>query len=577
MASKIRYVSKRNGVYQYIRRVPNSVVNKPVRFEAFFKSQAVFRRSLRTKEQLAAYEAAKIAHEEFELLLAQALGRPSPTRTEPKVALKKVTQADLDTIAEQAKESVIKPVRQSYLRADADPLAAAELERLYHEIEVEAEEIKAASQPGSRSAVFGETMKEHAEWVVKHHHFNAPPGSDEFGLIIAALRSGRAQGYAHVDKLRDGNITPTIPTPASIAKAATGPTLREVVERYKKFKGFGKKPASEIDLSLNIFESVVGNKSLAALTKSDFHRYVEHLADSTVGGKTAGSIKRAVSAQTVKKRLGILCTAINFAISRDWFDRSNPAAGINIDAFVKKPDKAIMPDKRPFKISELNALLKHPWFTGCKSASETHLPGSHRLNGAEFWVPIVALFSGCRASELGGLRVAEVHLDDKHPHFAIRANIYRRIKNSEARDVPILDVLVKLGFKEYYERIKKTGADRLFPDWEKGAGDSSGWGNSKLVRAINRTVIPTALKATLAPGARTEVTFHNFRSAFKTMLVSSEKSLHPNIINEVVGHAKGEMDSRYVGKVPIEVTYEAVKDCTYKGLTLPPTPVTSTD
>ncbi|ARR52204.1 hypothetical protein HY78_01370 [Rhizorhabdus wittichii DC-6] len=260
---------------------------------------------------MAAYEAAKIAHEEFELLLAQALGRPSPTRTEPKVALKKVTQADLDTIAEQAKESVIKPVRQSYLRADADPLAAAELERLYHEIEVEAEEIKAASQPGSRSAVFGETMKEHAEWVVKHHHFNAPPGSDEFGLIIAALRSGRAQGYAYVDKLRDGKITPTIPTSASIAKAATGLTLREVVERYKKFKGFGKKPASEIDLSLNIFESVVGNKSLAALTKSDFHRYVEHLADSTVGGKTAGSIKRAVSAQTVKKRLGILCTAIN--------------------------------------------------------------------------------------------------------------------------------------------------------------------------------------------------------------------------------------------------------------------------
>ena len=65
MASKIRYVSKRNGVYQYIRRVPDSVVNKPIRFEAFFKSQAVFRRSLRTKEQLAAYEAAKIVHEEF--------------------------------------------------------------------------------------------------------------------------------------------------------------------------------------------------------------------------------------------------------------------------------------------------------------------------------------------------------------------------------------------------------------------------------------------------------------------------------------------------------------------------------
>lgn len=572
MASKIRYVSKRNGVYQYVRRVPDSVVSKPVRFEAFFKSQPVFRRSLRTKDQSAVYEAAKKIDDEFQMLVAQALGRLSPAPAEPKIALKRVVQPDLDQIANQAREAVIQPFRQAYLRADADPLAAMELERLYYELEVDAEEIRAATQPGSTSTIFGETIKAQAEWVVKHYHFDAPPGSEAFGLVIAAIRSGRAKGYVYVDELRAGTVTPTAPTQKVVTKAAQGLTLREVVDRYKAFKGFSRKAESEIDLTLTIFESVVGNKELSTLTKSDFHRFVEHLASSTVGGKSAGSIRRAVSSQTVKKRLGILCTVINFAISRDWFDKLNPAAGINIDAFVKKPDKALMPDKRPFKTAELSALLQHPWFTGCSSSSDTHTAGTHRLRGAEFWVPIVALLTGCRASELGGLRVDEVYEDDKHPHLVIRANKYRRVKNAEERDVPLLDALVDLGFKDYVKRIRKSGADRLFPDWEKGAGDSSGWGNSKLIRAFNRTVIPTALKSTLAPDARTAVTFHNLRSAFKTMLVSSEKSLHPNIINEVIGHAKGEMDARYVGKVPIEVTYEAVKDCMYKGLVLPKAP-----
>ena len=331
----------------------------------------------------------------------------------------------------------------------------------------------------------------------------------------------------------------------------------------------GKKPASEVELSLSLFEKIVGSKALGALSRSDFSRYVEHLANQVVGGKSEGSIVRSASAQTVKKRLGILRAAINFAIDRDWFSGSNPASGVKVDAFVRKPDKALMPDKRGFKIAELNSLFAYPWFTGCKSAAETHLVGDHRLSGAEYWVPIVALYTGCRASELGGLRVAEVILDDTHPHFLIRANTYRSIKNAEARNVPMLDALMKLGFADYVVRIKDSGADRLFPDWHKGAGDSSGWGNSKLIRSFNRTVIPTALKGTLSPDARTEVTFHNLRSAFKTMLVSQDQGIHPNIINDVIGHAKGEMDSRYVGSLPIEVTYSAIHMCDYKGLVLP--------
>lgn len=571
MAGKIPYVTKRSGVYQYLRRIPESVVKMPERHAAFFRSQKHFRRSLKTKDHGVALAAAQVVHEEFEDLLAQALGQLKPIRSLPVIPLRKLVQADLDRLESEYRNATIRPFKQAYLLADSDPLQADELERLYDKLDMEAEDIRAAMKPGaaSTSEFMPETIREAAEWVNARYRYDAPVGSQEFGLIAAAIRTGKERGYDYVDDMRAGKIAPTIPIKAQAKDAGKGLTLREAVDKYVQHKGFGKKPSSEIRLSLTIFESLVGNKVLSSLTRSDFHTYVDHLSKQMVGGKSAGSITRPVSPQTVKKRLGILCAAINFAIARDWFDGRNPASDIKIDAFVQEPDKALMPSKRAFKNAELNALFKHPWFTGCKSATDTHTPGSHRLTGAEYWVPIVALYTGCRATELGGLRVAEVILDDEHPHLIIRANQYRRIKNNEARNVPILDALADLGFAEYVARIKDSGADRLFPDWDKGAGDNSGWGNSRLIRAFNRTVVKTALEKMLTPDARTEVTFHNFRSAFKTMLVSSDKALHPNIINEVVGHAKGEMDARYVGKVPIEVTYEAVRGCDYKGVKVP--------
>lgn len=134
------------------------------------------------------------------------------------------------------------------------------------------------------------------------------------------------------------------------------------------------------------------------------------------------------------------------------------------EAFAKTANKAIMPDKRRLQISELNAIFAHPWFTGCRSATETNKPGQFRLTGAEFWVPIVALFTGCRAAELGGLKVSEVMMEGPCPHLIIRDNEYRRTKSKRTRRVPVLDALIAMGFPAYVHRIRAGGHDRLFPD-----------------------------------------------------------------------------------------------------------------
>jgi integrase len=285
-----------------------------------------------------------------------------------------------------------------------------------------------------------------------------------------------------------------------------------------------------------------------------------------------------MAAQTVKKRLGFLNAAINAAMDRREYAGTNPASAIKVDAYVVKPDLAIVPKKRRFKIGELNALFQHPWFTGCKSAAVTHQAGGFRLAGAEYWAPMVALWTGCRASELGGLRLAEILIDDPYPHFVIRDNQYRRTKGGYARDVPILDALIEHGFRDYLDRIRAMGADRLYPDWTspKRTGDwnkdDAAWSNAKIIRAFNRTVIPAALQDVLIDGARREVTFHSFRGAFNALLASADYRLHPNLINEVIGHAKMQLDGRYIGDVPLDETYPAVKGCVYNGLVLPTAP-----
>jgi integrase len=287
---------------------------------------------------------------------------------------------------------------------------------------------------------------------------------------------------------------------------------------------------------------------------------------------------RSAAKGTVQKRVGFLRTAINHAIEKHRYTGTNPMAGFKMSAWVKTPDKTITPDKRPFKVSELNRVFQHPWFTGCRSLQGIYESGDVRLGGAYYWVPVAALFTGCRAAELGGLLLSEVLLEDTYPHLHIRPNRYRGTKWDHSRLVPLLDSLMDLGFGAYVESVRKSGADRLFPDWEppKPTGDfdkdDARWSNSGPVRKFNRHVVDQQLKDVLLPGARREVTFHQFRGAFKSMLGLKKHNVPPNVINEVIGHSKSEMDKRYVHIVPLDETYPAIHRCGWPDLVIPAAP-----
>ncbi|MEG8038754.1 tyrosine-type recombinase/integrase [Sphingomonas sp. LR60] len=579
MTATLPYIRDRDGVFQYERRVPLAVRRDDRRFQERFGGRELFRRSLRTKDRAEALAAYQAVDREFESLVAcpppvlslTLVARAAPKRT--------VTNDDLAAITDRYASVTSDPFENLHRRAGVCPASAEELERLQYELEVYGEQIGAAIRSRvSNPNAFATTPVDEADKLIAEQGYHAPPGSDERGAIIGAIRAGLEQGYKRVSALAQGAIGPTLPSPVASPKTLNVLTLREGVETYIKGKKLSVKGISEVQLALRQFEEVVGRKSIAAIVREDAFKFVTALGKLTVGGKSDGSIVRKLSHGSISKRIRMLGAVISYLRDRGEYVGENHLADVKLSAHLPAVDKVIMPDKRRLQTSELNEVFKHPWFSGCASASDVYSKGNYRLNDRRFWVPIVALFTGCRAAELGGLLVSEVRLDDLHPHIVIQPNRYRTIKNNKRRCVPILDALFDLGFREYVMSIRGRGHDRLFPDWtaskRKGSAESDdpAWSNASIIRAFNRQVIPTTLKHVLSPNARREVSFHSLRGAFKAMLVAGHNISLP-IANDIVGHAQDELDARYIGALSIEETYPKVKSCFYKGLMLPTSPI----
>lgn len=209
MTATLPYIRDRCGTYQYERRVPLRIQNDPVLFQARFGGRPLFRRSLRTKHRLEAVGAYQAVDREFEGLIAPDLpvARPRtvlspPTRMPPARTL---TDHDLNAIADRYAQLTAEPFEQLHRRADVSPDDAAELDRMYYELELQAPELTAAvrSRTVDAGAPTIQPVSE-AAYVVAEHGFHAPLGSEQLGMITTAIRSGMERGYKRVDALMAG-------------------------------------------------------------------------------------------------------------------------------------------------------------------------------------------------------------------------------------------------------------------------------------------------------------------------------------------------------------------------------------
>lgn len=172
---------------------------------------------------------------------------------------------------------------------------------------------------------------------------------------------------------------------------------------------------------------------------------------------------------------------------------------------------------------------------------------------SRYWIPLIAMFSGMRQTEIAQLYVEDIV--DKHGTrcFDINENAPdKKIKSVAAkRLVPIHPVLLDLGLIEYVDTAKKARNKRLWPDLKK-ARDGYGQYFQRWYGRFNRNKIT---------GDKKRV-FHSFRHGFTNQL--KQAGVPEEILAELVGHSRRSITmERYGKKYITEVLMDYLKKLDY--------------
>jgi integrase len=161
---------------------------------------------------------------------------------------------------------------------------------------------------------------------------------------------------------------------------------------------------------------------------------------------------------------------------------------------------------------------------------------------AAFWLPLLALYSGARLSELAPLAVDDIKIDTASgvPFMTVveDATLGRTVKtDTSVRAVPLHSELLRIGFMDFVEhaRAESGSSRRLFPEVEKGPKGTYGEVWSKWFGRYKRSL-----------GIDNENSvFHSFRHGFKDALRAAQVS--EDINDALTGHAGGNRVARGYG------------------------------
>ena len=172
-----------------------------------------------------------------------------------------------------------------------------------------------------------------------------------------------------------------------------------------------------------------------------------------------------------------------------------------------------------------------------------------------FFIPILAVLTGCRLEELCMMRVKDIEKVNGVWVYRIREDgAETRVKNSYSeRDVPLHSVLRDtLDFVGYVNRMKKLGHERVFHELPKR--------DSIFHKNVGRFFNDKYLKKIgLKDGSR-KVSFHSFRHSVETHLTN--QNVNPRFIDYLQGHSqKGMGGIVYMKGVKPEVL---LKQCVEK-------------
>lgn len=257
-----------------------------------------------------------------------------------------------------------------------------------------------------------------------------------------------------------------------------------------------------------------------------------------------------VSKKTVNTYLDLISSFFAFAEVEEYVAK-NPATKLQLP--ISEADS--MP-VRSFTVEELNLIFASPVFTGCVDDERNYSKrGPNRPKRHRYWVPLIALFSGMRLSEICELHRANMVEEDGVLCFSIAALPWQRRKTANSsRLVPVHPALIELGFSDY---VCRQGIDGpLFPDLPLGKNGAPGDPMSKW---FGRFLDSLSMDE---PGYR----FHSFRHTWRTALRNAQVS--EELVCRLGGWKQGGLHAHYGDNARAAILFDAIKKVEFDSLDL---------
>lgn len=357
--------------------------------------------------------------------------------------------------------------------------------------------------------------------------------------------------------------------PETSAAQPSGLTIKGAVDEYcaqKNGKEWVQKTYLDNRRVLDLFINVVGgDRPVTSITTSDVKTFRDRLVDLP-----AHAVKRKIidepqfdvhakipkdfqrlSAKTIQKYFALFKSFLTWLENEEILAK-RPGPKVQ----VAKPSLKEQQDARlSFDAEQLHLLFSSAVYSGAKSAARRSTPGTVVIRDAQFWIPLIGLFTGMRLGEIVQLEVLDIGHQGEIPfiHVWQGAAGQKTLKTaSSKRQIPIHRELIFCGLLDYVERRRKADPKgRLFPEVRLGnMGDPS----HAFSKQFGRYLDAIGLKSR-------KLTFHSLRHTFKDALMEAE--VPESIAKALMGHSDASVHAIYGSGATLEHLNSAIQKVKY--------------
>jgi integrase len=315
------------------------------------------------------------------------------------------------------------------------------------------------------------------------------------------------------------------------ATKSTGSTLclSEALTQYLDevaSKGIAERSIADYKAMIQDFILLHGDTALRAVTRDSvvktYSRFKKlppnrnkkpEFRDLTIDEILSQPKKQLVSASTCRKFISRISQFFNWCVTWEFLER-NPAAGL----MEKRGSEST--ERLPYEDDDLALIFgsieyqqdsfKHPY---------------------QFWIPLIALFTGARLNEICQLRAQDVRQVDGILCFDITPNAGKLKTEASERLVPVHSSLRALGIEAFSKRQLVLGQPRLFPELPLGREGPGQVASKWYKRYRDRCGVADSKKP-----------FHSFRHTVWTRL--SRQGCPDYEIDDLIGHESTTIGSK---------------------------------